>query len=233
MALDVYAGPLTRYFTAAWETPGQRAGRLGGFPVETLRPTGSVDPADADLAGVEQALAGWRAYLSEGLACPADWPESVDGAYATDRPTWQGFGALVLTAARIAQPDHPGDDEAALADYAASAQVADAQETVPRFRSLLSGAEWWLPLETNTSTFTAGLPNGGSGPMATVALLASDLDELLTVSGLLDGTTVEAARTAHPNRDDGVRIWARFGAAALLPLVRFATAEQLPVVLDY
>ena len=111
----------------------------------------------------------------------------------------------MLTAARLAQPDHPGDDEAALADYAASAQVTDAQQSAPRFRSLLSGAAWWLPLDTEMSTFTAGLPNGDSGPIATVNLLGSDLDELLAESGLLDGTTVEAARSDHPNRATGWR----------------------------
>ncbi len=40
MGLDVYVGPLSRYYGGDWETVIQQAAREGGFEVEVIRPGG-------------------------------------------------------------------------------------------------------------------------------------------------------------------------------------------------
>ena len=53
VGLDVYVGPLTRYYLGDWETVVQRLGRERGFPVKTIRPSADQQSAEPKLSAAE------------------------------------------------------------------------------------------------------------------------------------------------------------------------------------
>src|SRR5262245_17676623 len=100
MALDVYVGSLTRYYTGDWENVTERAGRTRGAGRQVGR--------QRDAARVQPAVVAWRealaAALGDQVVILADWDESADAPHFTGRPGWDGFGSLVLWAAYAEHP---------------------------------------------------------------------------------------------------------------------------------
>jgi hypothetical protein len=109
MALDIYVGPLARYYSGDWENAGARYARSQGIPYSVVRP--NPGPADAvrDADVVKQAVQIWRTRLSESLRShlseELSWNEDVGAAYFTDRPNWDGYACLMLLAAHTALPE--------------------------------------------------------------------------------------------------------------------------------
>jgi hypothetical protein len=87
MGLDVYVGPLCRYYTDAWKSIVQQAAEQEGIEFRRIRE--HEQPADAirdPAAGVSYILS-WRAAIqhSAGDALPPlEWEELPDGEYFTD-----------------------------------------------------------------------------------------------------------------------------------------------------
>src|SRR5262245_53243941 len=104
MGLDIYVGPLCRYYTEDWKTVVQKWGESQGVPITVIRPlqtvtTGiwgkvlsllgrprhDVDPVDR--------IRAWRDGLAAGRSASTagwDWPEGLDIAYETDKPDFDG-----------------------------------------------------------------------------------------------------------------------------------------------
>src|SRR5205807_716130 len=97
--------------------------------------------------------------LPEGIDLSLDWDESPDRPYFTDKPGWEGYAALLLTAAYADRPDAkmpatlPGDWESDA--VLVSMRARDAQT---RYEAVLN-PEWWLPGDFRF-TFRAPGPTG-------------------------------------------------------------------------
>ena len=117
MGLDVYVGPLTRYYDGDWENAGERAARERAGTVEGRR---SVPPRTTnkdktrDKDRIRQAVLTWREILGESLGTnvpgPLEWDESEDAAYFTGRPGWDACGGCCWQAAttgRCRPPSRP------------------------------------------------------------------------------------------------------------------------------
>src|SRR6266851_1451206 len=98
VGLDLYAGPVSRYVAGDWKTIVQQAGEAAGTPVIVMRQN---EPADrvTDVNEVAKAVANWRQGLIRSLGLNEEWDEDVGGEYYTDKPDWDGYGAVVLMAA--------------------------------------------------------------------------------------------------------------------------------------
>jgi hypothetical protein len=127
MALDIYAGPISRYVAGSWNTVVQQAGGASGIPVVTIRPgepLSAIDfdaimkqaavpgmqpqqptPAPADVQVVADTVSRWRAELMRNLGVNEEWNEDVTAEFYTDQPGWHGYGAVVLLAAYDEQPN--------------------------------------------------------------------------------------------------------------------------------
>ena len=92
MSLDVYVGPLARYYGGDWEN--------GAAPSSGQRPAGRER--------IRQTVVTWRetlqAALGDTVPVPLDWDETDAAPYFVGRPGWDGFGALVLWAAYVEHP---------------------------------------------------------------------------------------------------------------------------------
>jgi hypothetical protein len=240
MGMDVYVGPLTRYTLGEWLTVVQQAGLANGVQVEVLRPesAGPTDPGE-----VEAAVSTWQLELLEALGGGAPWADGPGLPYWTDKPDWDGYGGLVLAAAYAERPDLSPTGKRGLLRRAAtddprefekSAAYIEASKAPTRFRTLLHGTEWWLPVETGGRAFRAQGPDGKTRLMAPVSALLTELRDLSEVIGLTDRDECDVIRRAGPPADrDDVEGYGRFGLAVFLGLAAKAYVERQPLLLDY
>ncbi len=116
MGLDIYAGPVCRYSGGGWQTIVQQAGAAAGMPLVVVRAGESMqdlmqralaEGGDAPIREIRmtdvqprtQPIAEWKAGVLRSLGLNEEWDDRPDGEYYTDKPGWEGYGAVVLLAA--------------------------------------------------------------------------------------------------------------------------------------
>lgn len=242
MGLDVYVGSLTRYTFGGWLTIVQQAGLASGMEVQIVRSEPDPDDLVTDPDEIHDAVLEWRSRLGAGLGVPTDWVEEVDSPYWTDKPDWDGYGAVVLAASYDERPDLRPSSSGLLRRrtheedprrFQESPAYRAAAQSPARYPSLLSGAEWWLPVDAD-GVWEAPRLTGEPTRMASVHTLAAEL------ATLTDRTDVLAGR----RRDDVLALGspepgspfdqvAAFGLAVFLGLAEQAVVAQQPLLLDY
>lgn len=251
MGLDLYAGPVSRYLAGDWSTIVQQAGDAAGTPVMVLRAdsSGHIDfsQLDAltepqpkiDVAQVVQDVARWRSEIIRSLGLNEAWDEDVTGEFYTDKPGWEGYGAVMLLAAYDEQPSLvPGSKIRRLLGSSTVPTVEPAQfQDAPAFKAaygsparyptLLRGAEWCLPVRGGPPLFAAPLPNGKQVTMGHVDRLLGELNELNERTFQLSATDLEAARQAGPIEPF------RFGLGVLIASAEFAVSHGGTWIMDY
>lgn len=235
MGLDLYVGPLTRYHLGDWQTITQQIGAQNGYEVRIVR-ANDDEEAETDPAVVQNAVREWQQWLGEALGSPAAWLESASQPYWTDKPDWDGFGAVLLLAAYDERPDlRPAagakqDDPREFGDAAA---YQAASEQPQRYHTLLSGVEWWLPLSEDPIVIEAPRPTGQPTRMATIDRLAAELRLLTERTNVFAGQDPAECTQSPPGAGASVEEAARFGLAVTLNLVGTAVTHRQPLLMDY
>jgi hypothetical protein len=194
---------LTRYYAGTWKTIVQQAAETTGMSVEIIRAT--PEPVDkiTDPTVIATTVAQWQTLIAHGLGVEVQWPEDGDLPYWTDKPDWDGYGAVVLRSGG----DYP---------------------------SLLSGVEWWLPMEEGPSVFAAHDVGGRKRRMSRVDVLSDELGRLNRATLDLDQAALESAgQMGPPAPGSPAEQVAPFGLAVLTRLVREAKSHRQPPILDY
>lgn len=235
MGLDLYVGPLTRYHTGDWQTIMQQIGAQNGYEVRIIRGHEEVD-RETDSAAVQNAVREWQQWLGSALGSPLDWPEGPSQPYWTDKPDWDGFGAVLLLAAYDERPDlrpGPGAKQDSPREFgdALAYQAASAEPEL--YVSLLSGVEWWLPLTEDPVVIEASRPNGEPVRMSSIERLAVELELLANRTEIFAGHDPAEARQGPPGDGAPVEEVARFGLAVMLDLAETALKHRQPFLLDY
>ena len=227
MALDVYVGSLTRYYTGDWENVADRTARARGSP----QPTGR----QRDVETVRPAVLAWRDTLATSFGSSVvmglDWDEASDAPHFTGRPGWDGFGSLVLWAAyaehpALRRPDRlpeEWDDDPALLRCNAGGS---------RYSHLVGNVELWLPSAFDF-TFEGQDVDGRRIVVGSSLTLARQLTELNGATWKAGESEVLRWAQAAPADDVMLELKARHGFAILDDLVRQAVGHRLPMKLDY
>lgn len=244
MGLDVYVGPLTRYTLGDWMTIVQQALGTQGFPVEVMR--AEPEPADVitDPVVVTEAVRSWQAGVLAALSCPSAWQDSPEMPYWTDKPDWDGYGGLVLLAAYDERPDLAPPTRQGLFRKAVDADVPRAwhqshayqraASNPDRYPTLLSGVEWWLPIECGPTVFEVPRITGQPTRMGRVDQLVAELQLLTARSGLgAQGALDQVRHDGPPAPGADVAAAGRFGLAVMLELALNAQRSGQPLLLDY
>ena len=233
MGLDIYVGTLTRYHAGAWKTIVQQTMEAQGVPFKTIRQDASAE-AITDLKVIEKAVLEWQSQLSEGLkaqaAASVGWAEGMGPPYFTDKPDWDGYGAVLLLAAYYAirkpVPASVSDE------WQLDAAIAEAK-TRRVYRHLLE-PEWWLPF-TDDLLFACPTLSGKHVQVGSSVHLRDELRELNAAT--LGGPDADLARWRRDGPPDppgsDLQHAARFGLAILLEMSGRAIENRLPMVLDY
>lgn len=242
MGLDVYVGPLTRYYAHDWETVIQRMGREQGIPVVIERANASPD-AITDPATIRDLILTWRSAMSLSMRTAGliegelDWSEDAQTPYFTDKPGGDCYGAVQLLAAHEEEPRplfgsaYPSKLRNDWGNDAALKRRLRAKPK-PRYAHLY-GCEIWLPHEMKDS-FLGPNPTANRVSIGSVFGLLRDLEALndRTFKGSAEERTRWA--TAMPNGEDvGFEPKAKTGLAIMSDLAAVAARERLPMLLDY
>jgi len=234
MALDVYAGSLTRYYAGAWENLVEKATRERGAP----QPARSAELTDVAKAQdrIRPKVIAWRAVLAEALGdrieTPLDWDETEAAPWFSHRPGWDGFGSLVLWAAYA---EHPTLRRPETLPEEWDHDIALTRSTAPGFRSryshLVHNVELWLPVAFEI-TFEGEDVSGRRVVMGSVTTLRRQLADLNAATWKASGTDVAAWARMRPEQK-AVEGCARYAFAILTELAQRAQAGRLPMKLDH
>jgi len=236
VGLDIYAGPVSRYAGAGWQTIVQQAGAAAGMPVITVRPGESLSEV--------QPVERWKAAIMRQLGVNEDWDDRPNGEYYTDKPGWEGYGAVVLLAAYDEHPElAPGAKVKRLFGSRAVGAVAPDQfgeaeaykaavESPVRYPTLLR-AEWCLPISGGPALFAAPTPTGKQVTMGHVDRLMGELTLLNERTLKLSPADMEAARQAGPTDPGSLEGMVRFGLSVVMPTAEFAAKNRVAWIMDY
>ena len=235
MGLDVYAGPLTRYYSGTWQTILQQSAAETGMTIEVVYSHGQ--PKWPRPKRARKLVLSLRDSLNRHLAAhltrPLDWPEDPEGRYFTDKPAWDCYGSLLLWAAHNEHPNLP-HPERALQDW--TKDPAFAASMSPDFHtsypSLLLNVEFWIPGDADF-TFRAPDPFGNETTFGFTAPLLRELEVLNANTWGASGGTISAWRHRGAEHLAPFEISAQFGFAVLYQVARDAVSACLPVRLDY
>ena len=246
MALDVYVGPLTRFYTGRWKSIIAQS--TDGFDPSCIALDGGLDrwadfqfnTPEGKLQTVEvkcnrkylgssvdadQKIKEWRQSLSQTFASrlrePLDWTEDNDGVYFTDKPGWDAYGALMLWAAYEGHPEFDRLPEDWDSDPVYTSST--------RYPALLR-CDFWLPGEYSFVS-KGKAPNEND---VTFGFSASLLDELRELNARTWGAErISDWFTYGKKREDGLEDCAQFAFAVLYALAATAQEYSQPMVLDW
>jgi len=216
MALDIYVGPLTRYFGDS----NNRVAAIADSP-EQLR----------------LAVAAWRTELSERLgpniAGPLEWDETPAAPHFTGCPGWDGLAALVLWAAYA---EHPLLECPATLPDEWENDAALARSTAEGFRSryshLVRHVELWLPSPFHF-TFVGEDVGGHRVVIGSAPTLRRQLADLNSATWRARDTSLVEWRRRPPPPDAPLELRARHGFAEMMQAAQQAVDYRLPMRLDY
>lgn len=239
MGLDVYVGSLSRYYAGDWETIAQRLGREQGVPVEIIRRSGAEqDGPPLSPREAHAAILRWRAWLSQPLRAEGidalDWDERLDAPYATDKPDWSGYGALLVWAAREEYPRWFARKMWNEKDWHKDRSYRRGLRAgvKSRYGQLIVGPEFWLPADF-IGVIDATGPSGEETRIGSLIQLRRQLDLLNERTWRAEAAAIATWRRGADLDDRLLEDRARLGFAIFDHLTTFAIEHRLVMKLDY
>jgi len=240
MAVDLYVGTLSRYYSGSWENVGQKWARENHVAYKIVRPADAE--ADGELpkldpAAMQTAVTDWREVMIEGLGAhlqaPLEWDESPETPYFTDRPHWDGYAALMILAAceENADIDIPETVPGNWSNHPALVRARSDEFAHTDYMHLLS-PEMWLPGDFSFTFQFVDL----AGRTITIGSVERLLDHLRHLNERVYRATEEERliwRQHCPPAGAPFDQAARFGLGVFLDLAEQAAAHRLPIKLDY
>ncbi|WP_442511090.1 hypothetical protein SH528x_002755 [Novipirellula sp. SH528] len=232
MAFDIYVGGFSRYFSREWENVVQKYARESGTHYQMIGPDGPPQAANWD--EVAEAVTHWKAAINNGLGSSIseaiDWDESPNAPYFTDRPGYEGYGALLVWAAHAERGTQPPTSY----DGEWFSDEAFLECSVPKkgqkYRPIIC-ASTWLPGEFEFSFDFQDLTGEKTHVCANTSLQRSlrDLNENtfgMSPSDLADVLTADLGEHAS------LESLARFGLALFDNLAAKSVQHRLPIMLS-
>ncbi|MGH1456847.1 MAG: hypothetical protein ACRBDI_08710 [Alphaproteobacteria bacterium] len=151
MGLDVYVGALSRYYKQDWETISQTIAKEQEIDFVVL----GAEPVTDEVGELRKKIDEWRDGVKDYVkdasggkeAVAFKWDESDDASFFTDKPDWDGYGALLLWAA---YSEHDDLSVTKILDDDWINDEAFLRSTADDFRSnytALLNADMWVPEE--------------------------------------------------------------------------------------
>ena len=255
MALDIYSGTLSRYYTGKWKNIFQEWADSHDLAYSVHRKeTEGLNTADLSEGEMVQMILDWQEGLQrflmsqQGLACK--WREDEGAPYLSDRPDWSAYWMVLLWVLYQEQGVKPFDELPQgfqlEQDEVFKRRSAKAYES--EYPMLNCEADLFLPI-TEAVFLNGADPFGHPVGIASSVLLLAELEMLnartwqasaaeiaswrdkysRTIFALEDGQPV-VSKAQDIDRFEDV---AKYGFAILYKLTRFAVENNLPMRLDW
>lgn len=230
MGLDIYVGPLSRYYGRSWRTIVQQAAGESGMECVIVRANQSEETVSSDDA--QKVVLEWRQQLARALGIELEWNESVNGEYYTDKPAWDCYWALVLHASIEMFPGAKRRWWSSKEPHQHPA-YRKARATVDgRYSQLVSETEFWLPIGQNL-LFRGQSVQGIAVGFGTTYALLRQLEELNQRTWRAETGELEHWMREGADVDADEDVKARFAFAVMHSLAFLACKHRLPMLLDY
>jgi hypothetical protein len=263
LGLDIYVGPLSRYYAGDWKLITQQAAEAAGIEFRVVRPRNPPADAVTDPSVVHDAVVAWRSALvrgANGLLPSLDWNEAPQADYFTDKPDWDGYWAVQFLAARDEFPDIPAPSRVEPPGRMRNPAKEPLQRRVDEvYRGKSSGGalgrllgrgrriedtrppryphlhlpELWLPADFDRPLGATDLV-GKRMTFGSVPRLLGELETLNDRTLHGDAAAIEQwSRAGPPEADRSLEAVAAYGLAILLRAARYGVEHQLPMKMDY
>ena len=228
MGLDVYAGQLTRYYTQDWETVVQRYARENNIRFEVARANPANEVPRADTLAI---ITEWMGNLAEHLESDG-WTEDPPLEYATDKPDWDCYGALMLwaldTKSRFKMKSFPKE----WAKSRLFSKYARDSTKYREFSHLLSDTTIWIPIRFPDPLQWTD-PSDDKVVIGSVFSLYEQLRNLNAITWNVSEAEVGTwRREIDPNTTD-FSLKAKFGFSIFYYLCQFSVDTRVPMKLDW
>lgn len=243
MGLDVYVGPLTRYYAGDWETIVQQVARQQGLQVQIVRPNqpqrglfhrlrDRLFPRSAGPTAAYRAVSSWRRVLQKQSRIEAfAWNEVPEYEYFTDKPTWDCYGALLLWAcyAHLPHAKH-----ASVVGEWANDPAYQTLRCLPEhpYEHLLEDTEFWFPIEFSRPFRTTTILGESVSVGSSIGLLR-ELDRLNRHTWSASAEEIAQWRSNGADIGESLEPSARFAFGIFYELAQLAVQHRLPMKLDY
>ncbi len=231
MPLDVYVGSFSRFYAREWENVAERYARESGIG-KVIGLTEAPEPANWE--DVSEAVERWREALNSGLGdnldVPLDWDESHDSPYFTDRPGYEGYGALMLWAAHTeAGSTPPAELASEWYEDKIFAEYCDPAKS-NTYRAIISTG-LWLP---GTFQFSFDFPylTGDEVHITSNEALHDALVVLNRQTLKLEPAELEERLEEGIDEGASLREMAEFGLAMFTELCEKSVEHGLPILID-
>lgn len=232
MALDVYVGGFARYYAHQWENVAQKWARETGQEYHMVGPHGPPQPADWN--EVAEMVTHWRAAMNEALvehlSQPLDWDETRSAPYFTDRPGYDGYGALLVWAAHAERGTTPPDDYSG-EWYSDEAFIECSEPKAGQRYGAILSASLWLPGNFEFSFGFQNLVGEQAHICSNVGLQRALLDLNEKTFGMSQGD-LEAGQQGDLDDNPSLSALARSGLSLFHSLARKSVEHHLPIMLD-
>lgn len=260
MGLNVYAGTLTRYYCNNWKTAVQQWAEANGHEFRRVSPDGKeivqekLTPEEID--SNQRVLEDWRDSVLSVISKASKrsyepWQEDNEKPYYTDKPDWEAVEAMMLVAAysTYGEPVPPTLEKGC--EFMSHPLIQRLAQDRSQLWTLLWGTTWWLPLP-DVVLFKTRKPTGRDATIATVAALRQELERLNALAWKADEETILSWSETEGYPIDGVygpdgkldpnsiqehtqydtQSLAKFAFSIFWQAVKFAQAQQVPILLD-
>ncbi len=226
MEMNLYVGPLTRYYTGNWGNEKQQGDSEGGLPAET----------------VEEIVSHWRdsvlGAISDSIGQSNEWTESNEGPYWATELGETAFGALLLyAAAKVYGEPYPGEVSADW-DFTGEPLIQRAMDDQTLSWSLFRRAQWWLPLE-HPLMLQGETPTGDQITIATAGALLLELLRINELGWKADEDVVlswqeKEGYSVQGTEKTGFSVvsLARYAYSILWQAVKFSLQNCAPILLE-
>lgn len=239
--LDIYAGPLTRYYTKNWKTKSQVVAEQIGAVYRQINPnspTANSAPV-MDPGQVQEIVGIWSTTLLSSLSDHIGqelkpWVDQNDRPYYTNQITWDAYNALVLWACFDDCPELASKtpDLTNLKNNPVYERVTN-EEFRSKYSCLTSGVELWLPGEYQIM-FEGVTISDTKVVMSTVNLLQAQLKTLNQSTWKAYGMDINTwLKDGTPSAQAPFETLAKYAFAVFTESVKFCQQQNLPMKLDY
>lgn len=242
MGLDIYAGTLTRYYTRNWKTAVQQWSEQNNIRCDIITPDGEMKNENIDAEEVRQSVELWMEALTSGLSNEdvlfKPWEENNEKEYYTDKPDWDGYGALIILSACLYSGKEVPEIYEKSSDWNDDPPVQTFVGEESFTNSFLNGIEMWVPFEECIS-FGYMFPTGKDANMSTVGQLESDLQYINKMRWNADEETILSwldAEIVSDESNEGLLDFdalSKFAYCIFYKAVLFAKENKVPIRLDY
>lgn len=254
MALDIYCGPLSRYYNGQWENIIEIWAEEQGVDYHINRKRPENDGEELSEEALKETILSWRENLKQFLhtrqQLDCQWQEGDETPYCSDRPDWSAYWLLILWALYQEQGEAPFDQLPQ--GFQIEKDRIFERHTMPGYETsypmLMSEAELFLPID-DAVTISGLDPLNQPITIASSVYLLKELEQLNSNCWQADEPTIKSWRAqynrvkpalvdgalsiSHEQEIDRFEEVAKYGFSVLYHLCQFAVANQVPMRLDW